>query len=437
MPFAPMSKKQQEEQGQQGGINISGQAANFATGVPGQESEKGAKSSGQYANLQSYLDANQTQGAEMGGKVASGVESKGADAQGRVDAFSTQKPNVAAYDPNSAIQKAGSLSDEEKAQYQSVKANGGYSGPNSVDQAGGFNDAQAAATKAAQAAKSAGTEIGQQQLLKETYARPDYSQGQNNLDQVLMKGSEAGRQKLQDASSKYSDLENVFNTKANEVGTSINAAKSQALANRQAFNPAEQAAWKGLIDPIQARADQMNQQNPAAYQGVLSDVSDDELTADTLQRLGLGAGQQLWDTELSSYLTPNQTQLGLNDAANADERGRYSALAGLFQDQTRSQIGEKGLGTNALNFDKTKFDADVAAKGAAYGKAYENDRVFPGNATAKEMEEVYIPRAQNYVNTATSAFQRNQWQTALDTALKQVQDFKNQYQNTRTIKAGV
>lgn len=353
-------------------MNISGgQAANFATGVPGQE--KSSKSSGQYANLQSYLEANQTQAEDMGSKIASGVESKGADAQSKVNAFDSQKQSVAAFDPNSIIGKSN-ISDEDKQVYQSQKATGGYSGPEYVDQASGYQEAQAAATKAAAAAQQAGNEVGQQALLKETYARPDYSKGQVNLDQVLMKGSAKAKEQLEGVSGKYSQLENMFGNKALEVGESINSAKQQALANRKAFNPAETAAWDNLKNPLQARAEQMNQQNPLAYQAAFDDAADEKLSADTLQRLGLSEGQSLYDINLQSYLNPNQTQLGINDVANADERARYKALADLFQDPTRSELGDKGLDTSALKFDKKKFDSDFAAKDTAYKNAYANQR---------------------------------------------------------------
>ena len=63
MPFAAPTKLEDDptKKNQNGGVNISGQSSTFATNVPGQEGSspsKDAKSSGQYSNIQSYLDAN-------------------------------------------------------------------------------------------------------------------------------------------------------------------------------------------------------------------------------------------------------------------------------------------------------------------------------------------------------------------------------------------
>lgn len=431
MPYAPISKQKQEELNQPKPISGGG-GASFQDVVPGQE--KSQKSSGQYANLQQYIQANQPQAQEMGQKVAGDVQSKASEAESKLGQFEQAKPQaVQAFDPNQYIQDAPRLSQEQKTQFQQQRKTGGYTGPQQLEQVSGYKEAQQAAQKASDAAKMAGTETGQQDLLKQTFARPSYTQGQVKLDQVLLGGNQQAKQGLSDLSQRYSGLYDQFNTKAQEAGSAINQANQQALANKQAIEAAIPKAFTDLLNPIEERARQQNLLKPQIQQEIFGDISDDALLESTLQRLGLSEGQKLYDVDLASYLTPNQTQLGVNDVANADERAKYKALADLFQDQTRTQIGDQGLSQDAFNFDKQRFERDVQAKGQEYERAYNSDRIFPGGATAKEMEEYYIPRAQAMVANATNEFSRQQLQAALNNAVKQVQDFKNSYKINRSI----
>lgn len=430
MPFVPMTKQQQEQDPNQA-VNISGGGANFADVVPGQEKKE--KSSGSYANLQKYIQANQPQAQQMGQNLSQNVESAGQQASQKVEQFGQQKPQVAEFDPNQYIQNAPQLSQEQKTQYQQTKATGGYTGPQQLEQAQGYTEAQKAAQEAANKAKMAGTESGQQELLKQTYARPDYTQGQVKLDQVLLGGNQQAKQSLGDLSQRYSGLYDLFNQKAEDVGTGINQATQQALKNREAVVLAEQKALQDLINPIESRVSQAMTERPQAQQRVFEDISDDLLFQDTLDRLGIGAGQSLYDLNLANYVTPNQTALTVNDLANQQERERYQALRDLFQNESMSQIGQSGQVTQPISFNKAAFEKDVQSKAAGYKSAYENDRIFPGGATAKEMEEIYIPRAQAFINSATNDYSRNQWQNALNTALQQVAAFKNQYKPTRKV----
>ena len=73
MPFAAPSmnddemQKQKDKNGAQ--PNVSGESTSFSTGVPGQETAGSKHISGsgaKFANIQGYLDANKSQGDQMG-----------------------------------------------------------------------------------------------------------------------------------------------------------------------------------------------------------------------------------------------------------------------------------------------------------------------------------------------------------------------------------
>lgn len=378
MPYAQNNLKDEELKNQQAGSapNISGTSTTFSTGVPGQESSK--KSSGQYANIQSYLDTNQEQAGEMGNKLASGVEQKGQEAKTGIDTLSKSVNKIDAYDPSKTIGKitgfntnqydpnsgpqAPDVTQEEKDQYKTIKQTGGYTGPSDLSGVSGYQDVETKARQASEAAKNASTELGQQALLKETYARPTYSAGQNKLDQVLLGGSKTGKEALQNVSGKYSGLEDLFKDTSTQVGNTINENINTAMLNKEAFNPLEKAAREALLNPIQARAQQKNIDSPAAIARAQEDLSDETVYDDILSRTGLQQGTKIYDLNLASYLNPNQTQNTVNNVATNDERVKYQALSDLFGDASMNQITSSGKAINPYTFDKDKFEADRYAR---------------------------------------------------------------------------
>lgn len=341
MPFAaPIQDDEKKQQDQGQSQNVSGVSGGFAgVNVPGQEPSSQKKSgSGRYTNIQQYLDANKQQAGQMGEKIASNVGTEAEKAQGQVQALGTQAPKVEAYDPSKALEKADQLSAQEKEQYKTLKKTGGYTGPATVDQVSGYQEAQKAASSAAQNVQNAATEEGQRELLKQQYARPSYTAGQNKLDQALLQGSQESRNKLQDLSQKYAGIDKMFQTTAENVGSAIGAAQKQALANRQAFAPAEQAARTALVNPLQERAKQEMAARAELQNRVAQDLQDEVLSQETMDLLGLNEGTRLFDTDLSKYLNADQTQLGINDVATQQERQKYQALKDLFDNQSMNEL---------------------------------------------------------------------------------------------------
>lgn len=388
MPFAaPINVDDQDEQNKNksGGVNISGQSTTVSTGVPGQErapSGERQKSSGQYANIQSYLDANKQQADQMGNKIADDVSSKADDATTKIHDYETKAPKVEAYDPNQAINKATSLTDQEKKTYQDTKATGGYTGPQTLEGVEGYDTANKAGTEAATAVKNAGTETGQRELLKNTYARPNYSAGENNLDQALLQGSAGSKSRLEQLGQQYSGLSSALDTANANVGNAVNSAITQAAANQKAFTPAEEAARKALLDPIQARADQANANNGAYIDRILGDAKDNVISDETLAALGLSPGQRIYNMDLSSYINQDRSQVGLDNAANAEERAKYAALASLFSDPTMSQISANGKTINPISFNSDQFSKDLAGKTAEFNNLAANTN-FTGRGSSE------------------------------------------------------
>lgn len=467
MPYAIKPNLDEDEKNNQnqngGGINISGgEGANFSTGIPGQESTsaKPQKSSGNYANIQSYLDANRDQADQMGQKIATNVETKAQDAQNKIQSLEAKAPEVKAYDPNEAYSKLGSLSDQEKTDYRNTRQTGGYTGPDSIDKIEGYNDTQKAATEAAGLVKSTSNEYGQQALLKDTYKRPDYSAGQNRLDQALLQGSQGSKQAMQNLSQKYSGLDQMFNSASSKVGDSVNKANQQAIANKNTIAQAEADQWKNLVDPIQARTELANQTNSELINRIQADAADEVLSQESLERLGLSEGQGIYDLNIGSYITPDHTQANLNNIANSSERSKYQLLNDLFQDPTRNQITSEGEELSPVKLNKDQFDKDLKAKQSEFENAYVNQRgttlntsyldnpnaaggfsaYIPGqltdrrdinSATPKDLEEFWLPLFQNASNRWGGYYT-----TTANALKKSVNDWKGKYGADRKIKKG-
>ena len=455
MPYAikPDLDEELKKDQNQNGVNISGGGgANFSTGVPGQESTsaKPQKSSGNYANIQSYLDANRDQADQMGQKIATNVETKAQDAQNKIQSLETKAPEVKAYDPNETYSKLGSLSDQEKNEYRKTRETGGYEGPQSIDKVEGFADTQKAANEAANLVKSSANEFGQQTLLKDTYKRPNYSSGQNRLDQALLQGSEGSRKSLEGLSQKYSGLDELFNNVSSKVGGAINQSSQQALENKNKIIQAEADQWKNLVDPIQSRADEANRINPDLINRIQSDAADKILSQETLDRLGLSEGMGIYDLNLQNYITPDFTQANLDNVATADERNKYQMLNDLFQDQTRNQISASGRQINPIAFNKEQLEKDAAKKGAEWESTYKTKTglitapnmssgdttsrfvVDPATLTPEQIENSWLPQMKNiYLYRFSPSYK-----AAVDNVESQLNNMKSTFGTGRKIKKG-
>lgn len=454
MPFAAPTNfdEEQKRKQQQGGVNVSGTSTSFASNVPGQEQPSGQsgqqKSSGQYSNIQSYLDANKTQADGMGQRIAGDISNKAEDASKKIQSFESSAPKVQAYDPNAAIQKATALSDDERLQYQQTKKTGGYTGPDSLEKAQGYQETMQAGQTAIQNVKDAGSETGQQQLLKQTYARPKYTAGENRLDQVLLQNSAGSRAGLENVRNKYSGLENMLSGATTKVGGAINDAKTQALSNKQSILSAEQAARKAIVDPLELRAKEANDKNPALIDRIINDASDETLSEETLAMLGLTEGEDIFSLDLKNYVNPDRTQVGIDNVATAEERQKYAALAQLFEDPTMNQISSDGKSIAPVKFNKEQFAKDKTAKQAEYQNAYKTAAgsvYIMGNGgtekwaipqTPEQIESQIIPDLQAKIDRAPTAPVADEFRRDMKAYQEALDRWKSEFSPNRKIKKG-
>lgn len=141
--------------------------------------------------------------------------------------------------------------------------NAQYQGPQSLQEAGLYEQAANRARTAETAVNLSRTAAGREQLLKDIFSRGrDYSRGASKLDALLLNASEQGVGQVQQAAEKAGDVRKVLqqaqNLSANEATNRAKAIQDIATGARTAFTEGrtaeEQATEKRIDDMIKTPA---------------------------------------------------------------------------------------------------------------------------------------------------------------------------------------
>lgn len=381
-PFLPYEEDQNKKK-LNDPQNISGQSTSFNNQPPGaNQNVKAQKSSGQYTNINSYLNANKDQSTQMGSEIAQETQEKATKAQSDLGELKKQVVEPTVLDPNQYLNDPTSITHDD---YSKLKNTGGYEGPDDLSKVKNIDSASKNIKNASDRVNALASEEGVGAILQEKYKRPDYSKGQQTLDNVLVRNNEANTEQFNNLQNKYSNLNAYLNNTTNEIGDSINKAVNQAQVNKEKFVPAETEAWNNLVNPINQRVSQYNANKDKTIDDIYSDFNDDKLKQQTLSELGLNINDlgNIYDLDLSKYIQADRTQANLDNIANQQERERYSALRALIGDESRNQINSDGAVLDPAKFNLDAFKVDLA------------DRQSKVNDTSKA-----------YMNTMISGFNR-------------------------------
>lgn len=229
LPFDPNRAAQQPgSQGSPAPVNISGGSSVINTGqnTPQAQTAKSQASdaSGAFVNLQSYLEANRPQAAELGSQVAGSVANKAEAAKaqvGNLESAFNQKVNESKVTANkSLIDEAvfnpmAVVADQQKKSEIDRMRTANYSGPQALEDLSDYSTTQTKLNEANQSVKGLESEQGRQTALAEQFKRPTYSRGQQSLDQLLLQNSPEGRTAIDEVRQRYSTLEGAL-TGANQ-----------------------------------------------------------------------------------------------------------------------------------------------------------------------------------------------------------------------------
>lgn len=439
MPFLSNSDDddQQKKLAEQQSQNVSGTSTSLA--APGAVGKAAPGSSGRFTNLQSYVDANKDQATTMGSQITGGVESAASDASNSIDAVKTNAPGEVAKKTEADLgNDFYNNASANKDDYAGFKATGGYNGPQSIDQVQGYNDAAQKTTAAQQKVNNLNTEEGRRNLLVDTYKRPSYSTGQQNLDQALVQNNAGFKQQAATTNTKFQGLQDLLNGTTNDIGSRINSNIQSAQANKALVPQAENNAVNNLVNPIQQRAQEETANATALRNSLMGQLAENgsQLNAKNAAALGLTNGQQLYNLNLGGYVTPNQSQASMDDVANTNERQRYSQLMNLIGGDA-SAIGQTQKQFNPASFDRVKFDNDLSKVQNEYqGRLSTANAELAAAEQQKAQAEAVFGNVQNELGNAGAAGN----QAYLNQMIKNYNDKKaaidalnNSYQSGRTL----
>jgi hypothetical protein len=245
----------------------------------------GPSKSGQFTNIQNYLQANK-QGAKqlgqgvaqkVGSKVASGLEevNKAGQASTQNVQNISQQGQQAQQQGTQAVQavRTGQAQDLSLAEQQAQKGLSNEYAQNI--QKTQFENLQNLTNKKQELqelGQQTRTGAGQQAILQRTYARPDYTAGQSRFDTLLLGGSKEGQEGLSKVRQQVGQYDptlqkNVsqFEQQRSEQAEQINQGM-QGLQQRIAEATArgeDATADKSLYAELNAQAQKLNQQRKA------------------------------------------------------------------------------------------------------------------------------------------------------------------------------
>lgn len=330
-------------------------SATVTGGAP--SSSTGGTQSGQYTNLQSYLDANQ--GQQFGGKVAERI---GQDVDTATREQGAAGDQFRAKVGESTVNYDQDLAERAKTDASSVYGDSGqrsnfermrdasYAGPRGLEDTGeAYTRATGATQNAQKAAQLSGSESGQQALLQNYYGRPDYTRGQTNLDQFLVQNDESAKPKFADVQQRGQALGGQFDTLKQQLAAQAQQAADTTGATRQRVQQeflGEQGAIAKQRAAFEEQARLANERAAAGVQG----ISQGRAPTDSLR------GLTTFGTDLSRFVTPQQANA--SNIATAAQAEDFGALNQLLQQQNNldpSQAGQFNA-ANPYQFDQSAYD---------------------------------------------------------------------------------
>lgn len=357
-----------------------------------------------YTNIQKVLSANQ--GNKLGQAVGGGIAGQTAQTQGNLNNAQSQfQQDTAANQANTgqnaqlvqnvlgntADYAQGGANAQQGQQFQQLMS-GKYAGPTQL------NNQQQIQNQAAdvnQLGQATGSQAGQMGLLQRFVGNPQYNQGQQNLDQLLL--GQTGQPQLAAARRGALQLQG-------QVGNALNSAQTvaqQQAGQAQQFGQGVQNQFgqtvSGINTGLQQQAQTLQQGANQKYQKAITDLQSGTVTPDEANLLGLSNGQQVAGNVLQNanqYLTQNANQATAQNVANAKNYAQIDALR---------QLGSGSAPASAQNILQKYAGQDQNAN------QFQNQQQITGNqAGFNSTNQGLINNYNNTVNPAQQQYQSAQ-----------------------------
>lgn len=352
--------------------------------------------------IKKYVEANKGAGEQLGGRITSGLEKETAKATDTSQANQiaanvkaeqdrlAQGENFNARIKNDEARDIYSNADD-KTQFQNLY-NNVNNVPNLTDEMNTAQQNQIDAIRKAQGnVSNLGSEKGRFQLLQNTIRSPNYTRGQQRLDQLTL---QAGNPQALAAAQK--NLGQQIKTSANDlsktyqdIGTNIGAASSRANEVSNMLKGTVGDVTNQLVSDQKTKAGDVVKENIArntALENILKGYATPEdfaLVNDVMTSGELSQGMRTYnvlnpDTS-ENYLQRGSTTVEDRDVINADDFARYEALRGLSGQglDDFSQVGG-GYTTTGLKGD---LAGDIAgARTALENQLNRNEKFASGSS---------------------------------------------------------
>lgn len=389
--------------------------------------EKKLNTGSGYQNLDQYLQANS--GAHFGdqlvGKVQGDVDQAQKNIQSEKATFEDKikSPNATptSEQVNSAIANPTSVA---PSQYQSW-INQQYQGPTSVS-GEDYNNLWKGTNDANTKAGYLSTEPGRFTLLDSYFGRPDYTQGQKSLDNLLVQNQEGIGSSIQNtqtqanqlkpqAQNTQTDLQNQITAQQAAVQDSAQNARNAIGidANGQVITDPNAVGYGAIgkqYSQIQNSLASENAARQAQNKQLQTDLANGRLTEEEQKLLGLSNQSNIYGLNLKDYFKAG-SDLNANQIITPEQQAQIEALNQLAG-STNIYGGALASKTDPFAFDAARFKGDQAAteKGyqAALTQAYapisklQASGLIPANATAQQLLEAITQKKASMKAKPTS-----------------------------------
>lgn len=292
-----------------------------------------------YTNIQKVLSANQGNG--LGQAVGSGIQDQTNQTQQNLNNSQQQfnqdtSQNQANTSANSQLVQnvlgntaqyiPGGANAQQGQQFQQLMS-GQYAGPTQL------NNSQQIQNQAAdvnQLGQATGSQAGQIGLLQRFVGNPQYTNGQQNLDQLLL--GQTGQPQLSDA--RRGALQLQGQVASGLAGAQATGQQQQNQAQNFGQNVQQQFGntVSGINTGLQQQAQTAQQGADQNYQQTLKDYQSGNISQQEANLLGLSAPTAVTQNQLQNigqYLTQNPNKATAQNVANAQNYAQIDALRQL------------------------------------------------------------------------------------------------------------
>lgn len=338
-------------------------------------------SSGQFTNLQSYLDANK--GTGFGAKAAGDAQKTVDSANSAINTvdtgFRTKVDQGSVNEDSDLLGKVKSNPVNVDADAFTKQRDAKYSGPNTLsDTDADYMKAYSAQDQAKQLGEQTKTEGGRKAWLGQQYGanagRYDYTSGMQNLDNLILQNDpnaqtafQGVQQNAADTGNRFSGLQSQLDAYAQQRSadtTKTRADARSAVGIDDSGNWLSDSDYRKSIAGLDIKAADLNGQRGQQID-LQQRLSQGTATPEELSNLGLDPNQRGYGVDLGQYYSPGGVA-SRADAADSDTQAKLAALAKLAGNQDTSGLqgaqvgGYKGAGYDATGYGTARTAGEKA-----------------------------------------------------------------------------